>query len=99
LLCSLAYIFLPREERAVASDKLPPYPEVATRDKLFLVIGEMHHPKRPEPSENPNWLIIPHRGLFTGIAVFGAIGSGKTSGAILPFAEQVLGYCAKDPAT
>src|SRR2546428_4476801 len=98
LLFSLAYIFLWRERpSAAAGAKLPPYPEVASRDKVFLVIGEVHHPKLPEPSENPHWLIIPDRGLFTGLAVFGAIGTGKTSGAILPFAEQVLGYRAADP--
>jgi hypothetical protein len=30
------------------------------------------------------------------MAIFGAIGSGKTTGAILPFAEQVLAYKAGD---
>src|SRR5262249_32902157 len=97
LLFSLAYIFLLREQYVPPSGKLPPYPEEETRDKLFLVVGELHHTKRPGPSERPQWLIIPERGLFTGVAVFGAIGTGKTSGAILPFAEQVLGYQAKDP--
>jgi hypothetical protein len=98
LLFSLAYIFIPREQGQVAGGKLPPYPEIAFRDKLFLVLGEVHHPKRPEPVDHPSWLIIPERGLFTGLAVFGAIGSGKTTGAILPFAEQILGYRAADPA-
>src|SRR5438128_1429721 len=97
LLFSLAYIFLPHERPAPLGGKLPPYPEPAKRKRLFVVVGEVHHAKRPDPSENPCWLIIPDRGLFTGIIVFGAIGSGKTSGAILPFAEQVLGYQAKDP--
>src|SRR5437879_11293086 len=72
LLFSLAYIFLPREGPAPIGGKLPAYPEVATRDKLFVVVGEVHHAKRPQASENPYWLIIPDRGLFTGIAVFGA---------------------------
>jgi hypothetical protein len=97
LLFSLAYIFLPGKGSAAAGGKLPPYPEVAMREKLFLVVGELHHPKRPGPSENPHWLIIPERGLCTGVAIYGAIGTGKTSGAILPFAEQVLGYLAQDP--
>src|SRR5215831_16575356 len=65
LLFSLAYIFAPRE-RTVTGSKLPSYPEVAKRDKLFLVVGEVHHAKRPERAENPHWLIIPERGLFTG---------------------------------
>src|SRR4029077_2857413 len=36
------------------------------------------------------------RGLFTGIAILGAIGSGKTSCCMLPFAEQILAYKAAD---
>src|SRR5438093_2336993 len=96
LVFSLAYIFMGREPASGAGGKLPPYPEVASRDKLFLVIGELHHPRRPAPAENPRWLVIPERGLFTGLAVFGAVGSGKTTGCILPFAEQVLAYRAHD---
>jgi hypothetical protein len=98
LLFSVAFILLPRQGQVQTSAKLPQYPEVATRDKLFVVVGEVHHAKRQEPAEDPRWLIIPERGLFTGIATFGAIGSGKTSGVILPFAEQVLGYDAQDAA-
>jgi len=60
------------------------------------VVGELHHPKRPEPAEEPHWLTIPDRGLYTGIAIFGAIGSGKTSCCIYPFAEQILAYRAGD---
>jgi hypothetical protein len=97
LVLSLAYIFVVRQEAATAAGKLPLYPDAATRDKLFLVIGELHHPRRPEPAENPRWLLIPERGLFTGLAVFGAIGSGKTSGCMMPFAEQILAYRARDP--
>jgi len=96
LLFSLAYIFVFRRARPVVSGKLPPYPDAAARDKLFLVVGEVHHPKRPEPAENPRWLVIPDRGLFTGIAIFGAVGSGKTTGCMMPFTEQVLAYRAGD---
>jgi hypothetical protein len=92
LVFSLAYIFVVKQQAATAAGKLPPYPEVATRDKLFLVVGELHHPRRPEAVEEPRWLVIPDRGLFTGVAIFGAIGSGKTSCCMLPFAEQILGY-------
>ena len=98
LVFSLAYIFMGREPSSGAGGKLPPYPEAASRDELFLVIGELHHPRRPEPVQNPRWLVIPERGLFTGLAVFGAVGSGKTTGCILPFAEQVLAYRAHDEA-
>src|SRR5206468_9461318 len=66
------------------------------RKELYLVLGEIHHPKKPAPAENPHWLIVPDRGLYTGIAIFGAIGSGKTSCCMYPFAEQVLAYRAQD---
>jgi hypothetical protein len=99
MLVSILYIFLPRERRDEIGGKLPPYPEVLKRDKLFVVLGETHHARRAEPAANPRWLMIDERGLFAGIAAFGAIGSGKTSGVILPFAEQVLGCDAENPAT
>ena len=97
MLFSFLYIFFvrPRETAALAS--LPPYPEPSASARLFLVVGELHHPKRPEPSEHPRWLEIPDRGLYTGIAVFGAIGSGKTSCCMYPFAEQILSYRSEDP--
>jgi hypothetical protein len=98
LVSSLAYIFTVRKTPRSLGGKLPPYPELATRDKLSLVVGEIHHPRRPEPSERPRWLVIPDRGLFTGTAIIGALGTGKTNACILPFAEQILGYRASDPA-
>ncbi len=36
--------------------------------------------------------MIPARGLYTGIAVVGAVGTGKTTGCMIPFAKQILGY-------
>jgi hypothetical protein len=43
-------------------------------------------------------LSIPERGLYTGIATLGAIGSGKTRGLILPAMRQLFGYRAGDSA-
>jgi len=77
VLFSSAYIFIVRHEEEVSLARLSQYPQPAMRDELFLAIGEIHHPRRPEPSPNPQWLIVPERGLFTGIAIFGAIGSGR----------------------
>jgi len=74
--------------------RLPRYPEPHTRGDLFLVIGEVHNPRKPGPSETPYWLTIPERGLFTGIAILGAVGSGKTACGMYPFAEQLLAYKA-----
>lgn len=96
MLFSLLYIFVVRHERAIAANSLPSYPNPTLRQKLFLVIGELHNTKRSEPAEHPRWLIIPDRGLYTGIAVFGAIGSGKTSCCMYPFAEQIFAYKAAD---
>jgi hypothetical protein len=76
---------------------LPPYPDLTRRNDLFVVLGEVHDPRRAQPSEEPYWLIVPERGLFTGIAVFGAIGTGKTSGCLYPYAEQLIAYRAADP--
>src|SRR6202043_2196682 len=58
--------------------------------------GEIHNPRKQAPAENPHWLIIPERGLFTGVAILGAIGTGKTSCCMYPFADQILGYQAGD---
>jgi len=93
---SLAYIFGVHRLGETGVQRLPMYPDPRLRDELYLVVGELHHPKRSEPVEHPRWLILPDRGLFTGIAIFGAIGSGKTTGCMYPFADQVLGYRAQD---
>src|SRR3984893_10172684 len=96
ILFSFAYIFAVRREEQVAARRLAPYVPPASRNDLYLVIGELHHPKRAQPAATPHWLIVPERGLFTGIAIFGAVGSGKSSGCMYPFAEQVLAYQAEN---
>jgi len=60
------------------------------------VVGEVHHPRKQMPSETPRWLVIPERGLFTGIAIVGAVGSGKPANCMYPFAEQILAYRDED---
>ena len=57
----------------------------------------MHHPVEPREIFNPGWLTIPERGLYTGIAIFRAVGSGKTSACMHPFAKQLLSWQAGDP--
>jgi len=90
-LLSLAFIFRPARVRKPPSVKLPPFPKCA-RELLFLVIGEIHHARQLGPCDDPQWLVIPERGLFTGIAIFGAIGSGKTTCCMGPFAEQIFSF-------
>jgi hypothetical protein len=94
---SLAYIFVVTRYPAIARMPLPQYPDPGTRESLFLVVGECHHPTKPGPSATPAWLTIPDRGLFTGIAIIGAVGSGKTSGCMYPFANQLFAYRRTDP--
>jgi hypothetical protein len=77
ILFSSAYIFLLRRKEQVMDMRLAPYVPLAMRSELHLVIGDVHHPKRPQPAATPQWLIVPEGGLFTGIAIFGAVGSGK----------------------
>ena len=93
-LLSVLYTFTLKLGRKVAPGRLPPYPDPRKREELFLVLGEVHNPRKPGPSQTPWWLTVPERGLFTGIVVFGAVGSGKTSSCLYPFAEQILSYKA-----
>ncbi|MGD0965262.1 MAG: TraM recognition domain-containing protein [Candidatus Acidiferrales bacterium] len=100
MFCSMAlsglYIFTRKARQDVPAGRLPLYPDPRTRDDLFLVVGEIHNPRKAVPAKTPQWLIIPERGLFTGIAILGAIGSGKSSCCMYPFAEQILAYQAAD---
>src|SRR5258708_4923881 len=95
-LLSGLYIFTLRSNWRITPGRLPRYTDPRKRTDLFLVVGEVHHPRKPIPSTTPFWLTIPERGLFTGIAILGAVGSGKTSGCMYPFAEQILAYRADD---
>jgi type IV secretory system conjugative DNA transfer VirD4/TraG family protein len=95
-LLSALYIFTLRPRRSAKPQPLPPYPVLESRNQLSVVIGEIHNPRLPIPAENPSWLIIPERGLFTGTIMIGATGSGKTAGGMYPFTDQLLGYRAAD---
>jgi hypothetical protein len=97
VLLSGIYIFALKAGNKVQAGRLPLYPDARKRAELSLVLGEVHHPRKQIPSETPTWLTIPERGLFTGIAIVGAVGSGKTASCMYPFAEQILAYRAEDP--
>ena len=72
----------------MASDALkllPPWPCLPTKTPgRGIVVGEVHHPVKPVEISNPSWLIIPERGLYTGVAIFGAVGSGQDLGLHAP---------------
>jgi hypothetical protein len=90
------YVATLKYRQRVSPGHLPTYPDPKTRDELFLVVGEVHDPRKPGPSQTPHWLTIPERGLFTGTVILGAVGSGKTATAMYPFAEQILAFKAGD---
>jgi hypothetical protein len=94
---SLVYIHFYEEETGETLGTLPEYPEPQFRQGLFLILGELHHQLEATPAAHPQWLSIPEKGLYTGIAALGAIGSGKTQGVILPVMHQLFGYKARDP--
>jgi len=96
ILLSAVYIFALKATRTIRAGRLPLYSDPRRRTELSLVVGEVHCPRKQTPSETPRWLVIPERGLFTGIAIVGAVGSGKTAACMYPFAEQILAYRADD---
>jgi len=97
LLLSALYIFALRTTRRVKPQPLPPYPAIQSRNELFVVVGEIHDPRKFIPAENPYWLTIPARGLFTGTIIIGATGAGKTACSMYPFTDQLLGFKAEIP--
>ena len=96
ILLSGLYIAALKIPQKIRPGRLPLYPDPANRGDLFAVIGEIHNPRKPVPAPAPRWLTVPERGLFTGVAIFGAVGSGKTSCCMYPFAEQILAYKSGD---
>ena len=86
-----------RKRDLIPFGALPAWPLSQEQPDPEIVIGEVHHPVEPREIFNPEWLTIPERGLYTGIAIFGAVGSGKTSACMHPFAKQLLGWQADDP--
>ncbi len=97
ILFSLAYIHFYEPKPEEVAGALPPYPDPRLREDLFLVAGELHHQLKPKPSADPSWLCISERGLYTGVCVVGAIGSGKTQAVVLPAMRQLFAYRAGDP--
>ena len=76
---------------------LPSWPVSSDLPSLSLVVGETHHLTEPVESDKPSWLVMSEKGLFTGVAVVGAVGTGKTSACMHPFARQLFSWQASDP--
>ena len=93
---SLLAILFYSQTPSVRSRPLPPFPRPDGRSKLSLVLGETHFHTATGRAPNPAWLTIPQRGLYTGIMVLGAVGTGKTSGCMYPYVDQLLRWKADD---
>lgn len=97
LCTSLIAITVYRRTPTLREHPLPPYPASEARPTPMLVIGEAHHLTTPGRAPAPTWLTIPQRGLYTGVMVFGAVGTGKTSACMYPYVDQLLRWKAGDP--
>src|SRR5205807_8748500 len=75
---------------------LPPYPAPESRPTPTLVLGESHFARTVGPAPAPTWLTIPQRGLYTGVMILGAVGTGKTSACMYPYVDQLLRWKAHD---
>ena len=92
---SMWEVWGPRIRSGSGAGALPRRPRPGRREPL-VVLGEQHHPVEPRPVARPSWLAIPAKGLYTGVFVAGAVGSGKTAGVMRPLAGQVLSWRADD---
>src|SRR5258705_11829316 len=98
LALSMLAIVAYRHAPSVRTRALPPYPSPERRPSPSVILGEAHFLTTPGPAHSPDWLTIPQRGLYTGIAILGAVGTGKTSACMYPYVDQLLRWRAHDPA-
>lgn len=98
LLTSVLAIIVSRYPASVRVGPLPPYPAPETRATPMLVLGEAHLARTAGPAPDPAWLMIPERGLYTGVMVLGAVGTGKTSACMYPYVDQLVRWRADDAA-
>jgi len=94
VITALLNVAVMRGDRRPFYGPLPRYPKPAARPEPFLVLGEQHHPTQPTRVSAPTWLMIPRRGLHTGVMILGAVGTGKTSACMYPYVDQLLAWRA-----
>jgi hypothetical protein len=90
--CAWLYILVIRTDRSRAPEPLSPYSVLEARGDVFLVLGEQHRRAPAARATEPRWLFIPERGLYTGLIIMGAIGTGETSACLYPYVGQLLAY-------
>ena len=94
---SMSRVWGAARRRGSSRGILPGWPTATSDGTPALVVGEVHHRVELREVAEPSWLVLPERGLYTGMLICGAIGSGKTSACMRPFARQLLGWRANDP--
>lgn len=98
LVTSMLVIVASRRVPNAPRRRLPAYPVPETRPTPSLVLGESHLARERGPAPAPDWLTIPQRGLYTGVMILGAVGTGKTSACMYPYVDQLLRWRADDSA-
>jgi hypothetical protein len=97
IVASLGTIVAYRYPAGARERPLPAYVPPERRPSPTLVLGEAHFETASGRAPAPTWLTIPQRGLYTGVMIVGAVGTGKTSACMYPYAEQLLRWRAGDP--
>jgi hypothetical protein len=97
IVASLVTIVAYRYPAGARARPLPAYVSPERRPSPMLVLGEAHFETTSGRAPAPTWLTIPQRGLYTGVMIVGAVGTGKTSACMYPYAEQLLRWRAGDP--
>lgn len=97
LLTSMLAIVVYRQTPSMRYHALPSYRPPELRPTPTLVLGEAHHATTIGRGEHPEWLTIPQRGLYTGVMILGAVGTGKTSACMYPYVDQLLRWRADHP--
>ena len=87
---------LPRDGAAGARCLRIPNRSRGRRRRSCSASGILRARRAPRP--DPTWLTIPQRGLYTGVMILGAVGTGKTSACMYPYVDQLLRWRADDPA-
>lgn len=84
-------------KKKIEKSTLPAFPNV--HNIPTVVIGEVHvSDKIGVQIERPTWAKLTGDGLFGSMLILGRPGTGKTTSLILPAADQLLQYQAKNPA-
>ena len=96
VLTSVGAIVAYRYPASLRQRSLPPYPSPESRSAPMLVLGECHFQTSPGRAPAPTWLTIPQRGLYTGVMILGAVGTGKTSACMYPYVDQLVRWRAQD---